>query len=75
MEAEFKGTQAALTKAGRPNGLIKIPAICPESMGALMQFFFIATTYMAALLKVDAFNQPGVEESKKTTRLLLGLEK
>ena len=68
MRASCRGTAKALTKDNRANGVIIIPSISPESVGALIQFYEIAVVYMALLLSVDPFNQPGVEEGKKQIR-------
>ena len=37
-----------------------------------MYFFMLKTAYAGALLNIDTFNQPGVEEGKNATYALLG---
>ena len=37
-----------------------------------MMFFMLQTAYAGALLNIDTFNQPGVEEGKNATYALLG---
>ena len=37
-------------------------------------FFMLQTAYTGALLNIDTFNQPGVEEGKNATYALLGRE-
>ena len=71
MQAEKQGTEHALTKAGRPNGTLRMPSLTPEALGALFQFFMIATATLGELLGVDPYNQPGVEEGKRETKRLL----
>jgi glucose-6-phosphate isomerase len=73
MRAELEGTSRALTAHGRPNGRLVIPKISEESVGALFQFYMLATATAAELLGIDAFDQPGVEEGKKQTKAILGV--
>ena len=37
-----------------------------------MMFFMLETAYAGAMLGIDAYNQPGVEEGKNATYALLG---
>lgn len=71
LHAERKGTAAALTKNKKPNATIFIPAISPESLGALFQFFMVATAYAGELFGVNVYNQPGVEEGKRVAKRVL----
>ncbi len=71
MHAALLGTCGALTKNGRPNGTLTIPKISCETLGALFQFFELATIYAAQLLGVNPYDQPGVEEGKRIARKLL----
>jgi len=71
MHAELEGTSKALADAGRPNGTLIIPNVSPESIGAILMFYELATAYMAELMGIDAYNQPGVEAGKKIARELL----
>jgi len=71
VNAELDGTIGALTKNKRPNNTISINSISPESLGALFQFFIIATAYAGEFFGVDAYNQPGVEEGKRLAKALL----
>ncbi len=72
IHAERKATAFALAKSGMPSGTISIPSIGPESVGALMGFFMIATAATAELLDIDAYDQPGVEAGKRAMYALLG---
>lgn len=42
------------------------------TLGALFQFFEIATAAAGELLNINVFNQPGVEESKLANFALMG---
>ncbi len=66
-----QGTAAALTYHNRPNGTLHIPSVSPESVGALLMMYETATAYMAQLLGVNAFDQPGVEKGKAEARRIL----
>jgi glucose-6-phosphate isomerase len=71
MHAELAGTAKALKSSGRSNGALWLQKISPESVGALFQFYEIATAYMGQLMRVDAYNQPGVEQGKIEARKLI----
>lgn len=72
--AEMNATEYALTRAQRLNNKIILPEINAFTMGQLMMFFMLQTAYIGALLNIDTFNQPGVEEGKNATYALLGRE-
>ena len=44
-----------------------MPEVTPRYLGQLLYFFMLETAYCGAMLNIDAFNQPGVEEGKKAT--------
>ena len=74
IEAERQGTEYALYKAGRMSQTITLPAVNAHTIGQLIYFFEMATAYAGELLNIDAFNQPGVEESKIASYAVLGNE-
>ncbi len=74
ISAEQKATQIAVTAAGKLNQTIMLPEINAHTIGQLMYFFMVQTAVCGELLKVDAFNQPGVEAGKIATYALLGKE-
>ncbi|MCL1965153.1 MAG: glucose-6-phosphate isomerase [Firmicutes bacterium] len=74
IEAERQGTEYALCRAGRMNQTIVLPEISAYTIGQLLYFFEMTTAYMGELLDIDAFNQPGVEESKLASFAVLGDE-
>ncbi len=71
MHAEGKGTLKALQKASVPTADFTLTKISEDSIGELIQFFETACVYFAALSRVEAFDQPGVEAGKKTAKAIL----
>ena len=72
IEAERQGTEYALLRAGRMSQTITLPVINAHTIGQLLYFFMLVTAYAGELLDIDAFNQPGVEESKIASYAVLG---
>lgn len=72
LEAEFQGTQYALLRAGRMSQTITLPEVNAHTIGQLIFFWELVTAYTGELLDIDAFNQPGVEESKIASYAVLG---
>jgi len=75
MAAEKKGTEVALTEAGRPNGTILLPEISEFTVGQLLYFFEMAAAFSGALYGINTFDQPGVEAGKVAAYALMGVEK
>ncbi|HXH76042.1 MAG TPA: hypothetical protein VNJ08_13815 [Bacteriovoracaceae bacterium] len=65
MKAEFEGTLEALKENQRHVVHMKIPSLQEEYLGQLILFSECLTVLVGQLLKVDPFNQPGVEAGKK----------
>ena len=72
LNAEYLGTQYALLRAGRMSQTIALPEVNANTIGQLIYFFEMVTAYTGELLDIDAFNQPGVEESKIASYAVLG---
>lgn len=72
INAERKATEFALMKAGRSNFTVYLPVVNEETIGELLMYFMYDTAFAGALLNIDAYNQPGVEEGKKATFAMLG---
>ena len=72
INAERKATEFALRKAQRASFTITLPEVNEETIGELLMYFMYETAFAGALLKVNTFNQPGVEEGKKATFAMLG---
>ncbi|MBN1494999.1 glucose-6-phosphate isomerase [Candidatus Peregrinibacteria bacterium] len=68
---EQEGTIQALTHYKRPNIIINIDKVDEENLGALFMLFEASVAFLGELFKINAFNQPGVELSKKITQKLL----
>lgn len=54
------------------NQTITLPCVTEQTVGQLLYFFEMVTAYTGELLDIDAFNQPGVEESKLASYAVLG---
>lgn len=70
--AEADSTMASLIDYKRPSVTITVPKITPYYMGQLLYMFEIQTAITGALYNIDAFDQPGVEQSKNYTYALMG---
>lgn len=71
IQAQKKGTQAALNKKHVPNATIKIDKLDAENIGELIMTFEIAVALVGEMFKINTFNQPAVELGKKVTKSLL----
>lgn len=67
LSSEFQATGYVLTKRSRMNYQIKLPKITPGTIGQLIFLYMSMTAHEGELLKLDAFNQPAVEEGKVIT--------
>ncbi len=65
MKAEFEGTLTALHENGRHVVHLTIPSLQEAYLGQLIIFAECLTVMVGELMKVDPFNQPGVEAGKK----------
>lgn len=72
IQAERIGTEYALYRAGRMSQTITLPEVNAHTIGQLLYFLEMVTAYMGEFLDIDAFNQPGVEESKLASFAVLG---
>jgi len=70
--AEADSTMASLIDYKRPNVSIIIPKVTPYYLGQLLYMLEVQTAIAGALYNIDAFNQPGVEQSKNYTYALMG---
>lgn len=69
--AEAEATAATTGKAGRPTRIIRIAEVNERTIGALMMHFILETIFAAHLWKIDAFDQPAVEDAKVLARQYL----
>jgi glucose-6-phosphate isomerase len=51
---------------------ITLPVVNAHTIGQLIYLLELTTAYVGELLDIDAFNQPGVEESKIASYAVLG---
>jgi glucose-6-phosphate isomerase len=71
LAAERVGTEAALTSNGRPNLTLSLADLSAPSLGETLYLLEMAVVHFARLLKVNPFDQPGVEAGKKAALELL----
>jgi glucose-6-phosphate isomerase len=72
LDSERLATTSALTRHGRMNMTMELPAVDAGSLGQLLMMLQIATVYAGTLYNVNPLDQPGVELGKKLTYGLLG---
>lgn len=63
-ECAYRATLKAHSEGGVPCMVLEIDALDAYHVGELLYFYFVACYYSAALLGVDPFDQPGVENYK-----------
>jgi glucose-6-phosphate isomerase len=74
LDAELRGTEVALARAGRPSVRWELPDAGPHALGQLLVALELQVACQAALLGVDAYDQPGVEAGKVAAFALIGRE-
>ena len=72
LNTERKATEYALAKKHRMNRTIIVPDVCEYTIGQLLMLFMMETAFVGAMLNIDTFNQPGVEEGKNATYAMFG---
>ena len=68
----MRGVMLAHVDGGVPNILIQMPVISEASVGCLIYFFEYVCGLSGHLLKINPFDQPGVEAYKSNMFALLG---
>ncbi len=71
LQAEADATATATVQAKRPTRVIRVAQVDERTIGALMMHFILETIFAAHLWKIDAFDQPAVEQGKVLTRQYL----
>ena len=71
MNAIYGGTTKAFVKGKRPFSEIILPDKSEYSIGQFLQFKMLEMMYLGALLNVNPFDQPAVEDYKQETRAIL----
>jgi glucose-6-phosphate isomerase len=72
-DAELRATYETLVRHQCPTRLITCDTLNEPSLGALMMHFMIETILTSYLMKVNAFDQPAVEEGKRLAREFLSV--
>ncbi len=70
--AEMLSTQKALYENNVPSVMIELNKLDAYNVGALFMFFEMATALTGEFMNINAFDQPGVELSKKYTYQMMG---
>jgi len=71
LRIELKATEQALRESNRPTLIIEIPEINEDNLGQLFMLFQIQIAILGELYEINAYDQPGVEKSKKIVKELL----
>ncbi|MDR3354508.1 MAG: glucose-6-phosphate isomerase [Synergistaceae bacterium] len=69
---EARSTASALVKSGRPVVWIELDRVDAHTIGALVLFYEYVTAVTGRLMKINPFDQPGVEQGKRYTYGLMG---
>jgi glucose-6-phosphate isomerase len=73
LNLEFEATIKSLHEKDLPIAQIKIEEINEENMGELLQFWMLEIYYLSKILKVNPFDQPGVERGKVLIKKMLNV--
>ena len=71
IHSEMKATRFAVTKSKKMNMTLTVKRLDAYHLGALFFFYEMATAAAGEFLKINAFDQPGVEEGKLATLALM----
>ena len=71
VEAQRRATEETLARYGRPLRRMHVPRLDEYALGALIMHFTLEILLSAALLGVNPFDQPAVEESKRLAHAYL----
>ncbi|MCD6360959.1 MAG: glucose-6-phosphate isomerase [Armatimonadetes bacterium] len=74
IDVEYEGAMQSLTNLDVPNATLEMDKLSPENLGKLIVFSYVFTVFSSMLLKVNPFDQPGVENGKKIMYKKLGRE-
>jgi glucose-6-phosphate isomerase len=64
MQAEQLATIETLQRRGCPVRVFDVPSMHEQALGGLMMHFMLETMITARMMKINAFDQPAVEEGK-----------
>ena len=72
LACEARSTAAALVKSGRPVVWIELNRVDARAIGALVLFYEYVTAVTCRMMKINPFDQPGVEQGKRYTYGMMG---
>jgi glucose-6-phosphate isomerase len=72
LNLEQRATEISLAERGRMTTTIHVPVVNAFTLGQLFYLLEVQTVLMAALYRVDPFNQPGIEAGKRLTYGMAG---
>jgi glucose-6-phosphate isomerase len=75
VNAELRGVAAGLRESGRPTSEFILDKLNARSLGALLMGLEISTSLAGRMLRINPFDQPGVELGKRYAHGILGREK
>lgn len=75
VNAEARATAQSLAAIGRPSATLQLNKLDAFALGELFIIFELAVVYLAQMLGVNPFDQPGVEHSKILIKEMLGASK
>lgn len=67
INTERDATAYALMSNNKPSSMIMLDEVNENSFGQLLMFFMLETAYCGAMLNINTFDQPGVEQGKNAT--------
>lgn len=71
LRAECNATEQALRENGRPTVIIEIPELSEKTLGELFMLFQMQIAILGEMYEINAYDQPGVEKSKKIIKTFL----
>jgi len=71
LNAEYMATKSSLIEKNKPVISLEIETVDEYELSYMFQFMQISTAFLGELLKVNTFDQPGVERSKILTKKFL----
>ncbi len=71
ISAELVGTSQSFTESEKPNLSIIVDRVDEFNLGGLFMIFELATAFLGEILKINTYDQPGVERSKIITKEIL----
>lgn len=74
LQGFLRGTRTALFENGRDSITVSVPAVTPQTLGALVALYERAVGFYGTLVNVNAYHQPGVEAGKKAASAILALQ-